>query len=168
MPKTELNGLTLDEIKVKRDECKKTIAELEQRCKEMDEKLFYDDLNEKLARVMDKWVKVKGFDSWDEIDDNPDGYRVFKVVGVTDWISNNEFHIDIDQGVYIGTVKINCSNKRTCAYAPRPDIVYIGNVDSYKTGDITKWEVITEKKAKSLIKKALDNITKHINKALVR
>ncbi len=156
--KDEFEKMTLEDLKVHYDECKKTIADLETRCKEMSKRIQIDAINEKLARIMNKWVKVKNFDYFDENDSEVYGYRVFKVVGVEDWISNNDFYLDIEQGLYVGEVEVH-NVKRT-------EVVILGNIKNYRTNDITKWQVITERRAKAFIKKGLEKATNQINKIL--
>lgn len=156
--KDEFEKMTLEDLKVHYDECKKTIADLETRCKEMSKRIQIDTINEKLARIMNKWVKVKNFDYFDENDSEVYGYRVFKVVGVEDWISNNDFYLDIEQGLYVGEVEVH-NVKRT-------EVVILGNIKNYRTNDITRWQVITERRAKAFIKKGLEKATNQINKIL--
>lgn len=152
----EFDTMTLEDLKVHYDECKKTIADLESRCKKMSKRIQIDAINEKLARIMNKWVKVKNFDYFDENDSVVYGYRVFKVVGVEDWISNNDFYLDIQQGLYVGEVEVH-DVKRT-------EVLILGNIRNYRTNDITKWQVITERQAKAFIKKGLEKAINQINK----
>lgn len=152
----EFDTMTLEDLKVHYDECKKTIADLESRCKKMSKRIQIDAINEKLARIMNKWVKVKNFDYFDENDSVVYGYRVFKVVGVEDWISDNDLYLDIQQGLYVGEVEVH-DVKRT-------EVVILGNIRNYRTNDITKWQVITERQAKAFIKKGLEKVTNQINK----
>ena len=154
----EFDTMTLEDLKVHYDECKKTIADLELLCKKMSKRIQIDTINEKLARIMNKWVKVKNIDYFDENDSEVYGYRVFKVVGVEDWISNNDFYIDIEHGLYVGEVEVN-DVKRT-------EVIILGNIRNYRTNDITKWQVITERQAKAFIQRGLDKATKQINKIL--
>ena len=154
----EFDTMTLEDLKAHYDECKKTIADLESRCKKMSKRIQIDAINEKLARIMNKWVKVKNFDYVDENDSVVYGYRVFKVVGVEDWISDNDFYLDIQQGLYVGEVEVR-DVKRT-------EVVILGNIRNYRTNDITKWQVITERQAKAFIKKGLEKATNQINKIM--
>lgn len=64
----EIDTMTLEDLKVHYDECKKTIADLESRCKKMSKMIQNDTINEKLARIINKWVKVKNIDYFDEND----------------------------------------------------------------------------------------------------
>lgn len=154
----EFDTMTLEDLRVHYDECKKTIADLESRCKKMSKRIQIDAINEKLARIMNKWVKVKNFDYFDENDSVVYGYRVFKVVGVEDWIPNNDFYFDIQQGLCVGEVEVH-GVKRT-------EVLILGNIRNYRTNDITKWQVITERQAKAFIKKGLEKATNQINKIM--
>lgn len=154
----EFDTMTLEDLRVHYDECKKTIADLESRCKKMSKRIQIDAINEKLARIMNKWVKVKNFDYFDENDSVVYGYRVFKVVGVEDWISDNDFYLDIQQGLYVGEVEVHD--------VKRIEVVILGNIRNYRTNDITKWQVITERQAKAFIKKGLEKATNQINKIM--
>ena len=152
----EFDGLTIDELKIKYDECKRSIDELQERRKKLEDRIHLDSLNEKLARIMGKWVKVKNFDWFDESNDKAYGYRVFKVVGVESWIQDNRFTIDIENGVYFGT---------TNSWDPNENyqvLEIIGNRRKYVTGDITKWQVISQKQARSFIRKVSDKISKKL------
>ena len=152
----EFDGLTIDELKIKYDECKRSIDELQERRKKLEDRIHLDSLNEKLARIMGKWVKVKNFDWFDESNDKAYGYRVFKVVGVENWIQDNRFEIDIENGVYFGT---------TNSWDPNENyqvLEIIGNRRKYVTGDITKWQVISQKQARNFISKVSDKISKRL------
>jgi len=152
----EFDGLTIDELKIKYDECKHSIDELQERRKKLEDRIHLDSLNEKLARIMGKWVKVKNFDWFDESNDKAYGYRVFKVVGVENWIQDNRFEIDIENGVYFGT---------TNSWDPNENyqvLEIIGNRRKYVTGDITKWQVISQKQARNFISKVSDKISKRL------
>jgi hypothetical protein len=152
----EFDGLTIDELKTKYDECKHSIDELQERRKKLEDRIHLDSLNEKLARIMGKWVKVKNFDWFDESNDKAYGYRVFKVVGVENWIQDNRFEIDIENGVYFGT---------TNSWDPNENyqvLEIIGNRRKYVTGDITKWQVISQKQARNFISKVSDKISKRL------
>ena len=57
------------------------------------------------------------------------------------WIQDNRFKIAIENGVFFGKFKDwALPNKMQ-------ELVIIGNQKNYETGDITKWQVITEKQA---------------------
>lgn len=150
----EFDGLTIDELKTKYDECKRSIEDLQERRKRLEDRIHLDSLNEKLARIMGKWVKVKNFAWIDESNEEVDGYRVFKVVGVEDWIQDNRFKIIIENGVFFGKFKEwSLPNKMQ-------DLIIIGNQKNYETGDITKWQVISQRQARTFIRNATDKIAK--------
>lgn len=156
--KNEFDGLTVDELKTRRDECQRSIDDLTARRQKLDDKIHIDILNGNLKRIMGKWVKVKNFAWIDESNEEVDGYRVFKVVGVESWIQDNRFKIIIEDGVFFGKFKEwSLPNKMQ-------ELVIIGNQKNYETGDITKWQVLTEKQAQKFM---VDNSTK-IFKAMAK
>lgn len=156
--KNEFDGLTVDELKTRRDECQRSIDDLTARRQKLDDKIHIDILNGNLKRIMGKWVKVKNFAWIDESNEEVDGYRVFKVVGVESWIQDNRFKIIIEDGVFFGKFKEwSLPNKMQ-------ELVIIGNQKNYETGDITKWQVLTEKQAQKFM---VDNSTK-IFKAIAK
>lgn len=147
----EFYGLTVDELKTRRDECQRSIDDLTARRQKLDDKIHIDILNGNLKRIMGKWVKVKNFTWIDESNEEVDGYRVFKVVGVESWIQDNRFKIIIEDGVFFGKFKEwSLPNKMQ-------ELVIIGNQKNYETGDITKWQVLTEKQAQKFM---IDNSAK--------
>lgn len=149
--KNEFDGLTVDELKTRRDECQRSIDDLIARRQKLDNKIHIDILNGNLKRIMGKWVKVKNFAWIDESNEEVDGYRVFKVVGVEDWIQDNRFKIVIENGIFFGKFKEwSLPNKMQ-------ELVIIGNQKNYETGDITKWQVLTEKQAQKFM---IDNSAK--------
>lgn len=156
--KNEFDGLTVDELKTRRDECQRSIDDLTARRQKLDDKIHIDILNGNLKRIMGKWVKVKNYAWIDESNEEVDGYRVFKVVGVESWIQDNRFKIIIENGVFFGKFKEwSLPNKMQ-------ELVIIGNQKNYETGDITKWQVLTEKQAQKFM---IDNSTK-IFKAMAK
>lgn len=149
--KNEFDGLTVDELKTRRDECQRSIDDLTARRQKLDDKIHIGILNDNLKRIMGKWVKVKNFAWIDESNEEVDGYRVFKVVGVESWIQDNRFKIIIEDGVFFGKFKEwSLPNKMQ-------EFVIIGNQKNYETGDITKWQVLTEKQAQKFM---VDNSAK--------
>lgn len=154
----EFYGLTVDELKTRRDECQRSIDDLTARRQKLDDKIHIDILNGNLKRIMGKWVKVKNFAWIDESNEEVDGYRVFKVVGVESWIQDNRFKIIIEDGIFFGKFKEwSLPNKMQ-------ELVIIGNQKNYETGDITKWQVLTEKQARKFM---VDNSVK-IFKAMTK
>ena len=91
--KNEFDGLTVDELKARRDECQRSIDELLGKRQKLNDKIHIDILNGNLKRIMNKWVKVKNYTWIDESNEEVYGYRVFKVVGVESWIQDNRFKI---------------------------------------------------------------------------
>ena len=149
--KNEFDGLTVDELKTRRDECQRSIDDLIARREKLDNKIHIGILNGNLKRIMGKWVKVKNFAWIDESNEEVDGYRVFKVVGVESWIQDNRFKIIIEDGIFFGKLKEwSLPNKMQ-------ELVIIGNQKNYETGDITKWQVLTEKQAQKFM---IDNSAK--------
>lgn len=143
--KNEFDGLTVDELKARRDECQRSIDELLGKRQKLDDKIHIDILNGNLKRIMNKWVKVKNYTWIDESNEEVYGYRVFKVVGVESWIQDNRFKIAIENGVFFGKFKDwALPNKMQ-------EVVIIGNQTNYETGDITEWQVITEKQAQKFM-----------------
>ena len=59
--KNEFDGLTVDELKARRDECQRSIDELLGKRQKLDDKIHIDILNGNLKRIMNKWVKVKNY-----------------------------------------------------------------------------------------------------------
>lgn len=156
--KNEFDDLTVDELKRKREECQHSINDLIARRDKLDNKIHIDILNSNLKRIMGKWVKVKNYDWIDESNEQVDGYRVFKVVGVESWIQDNRFKIIIEDGVFFGKFKEwSLPNKMQ-------DLVIIGNQKNYETGDITKWQVISQRQARTFIRNAADKISKTLGR----
>ena len=152
--KNEFDGLTVDELKARRDECQRSIDELLGKRQKLDDKIHIDNLNGNLKRIMNKWVKVKNYTWIDESNEEVYGYRVFKVVGVESWIQDNRFKIAIENGVFFGKFKDwALPNKMQ-------ELVIIGNQKNYETGDITKWQVISQRQARTFIRNATDKISK--------
>ena len=152
--KNEFDGLTVDELKARRDECQSSIDKLLEKRQKLDDKIHIDILNGNLKRIMNKWVKVKNYTWIDESNEEVYGYRVFKVVGVESWIQDNRFKIAIKNGVFFGKFKDwVLPNKMQ-------EVVIIGNQTNYETGDITKWQVISQRQARTFIRNATDKISK--------
>lgn len=59
--KNEFDGLTVDELKARRDECQRSIDELLGKRQKLNDKIHIDILNGNLKRIMNKWVKVKNY-----------------------------------------------------------------------------------------------------------
>ena len=152
--KNEFDGLTVDELKARRDECQSSIDELLGKRQKLDDKIHIDILNGNLKRIMNKWVKVKNYTWTDESNEEVYGYRVFKVVGVESWVQDNRFKIAIEKGVFFGKFKDwALPNKMQ-------EVVIIGNQTNYETGDITKWQVISQRQARTFIRNVADKISK--------
>ena len=103
--KNEFDGLTVDELKARRDECQRSIDELLGKRQKLDDKIHIDILNGNLKRIMNKWVKVKNYTWIDESNEEVYGYRVFKVVGVESWVQDNRFKIAIENGFSSASLK---------------------------------------------------------------
>ena len=132
--KNEFDGLTVDELKTRRDECQRSIDDLIARRQKLDDKIHIDILNGNLKRIMGKWVKVKNYAWIDESNEEVDGYRVFKVVGVESWIQDNRFKIIIEDGVLgqpgVASFEYNTHNGRFV------------NFEEGKTADLPRKQVV--------------------------
>lgn len=122
------------------------------------DRLLLDDVNGKLARIMDKWVVIPGWDPSDE-SDGDNYFRLGKVVGAKKWDGNDRYILQFSRLVYMGHGKkgdqydkhvqsINFTNKK--------------DMDNHCVGDIKLVKVITARKASKMIDDALYSITRRL------
>ena len=122
------------------------------------DRLMLDDINGKLARIMDKWVVIPGWDPCDE-SDGDNYFRLGKVVGVKKWEGNDRYSLQFSRLVYMGHAKKNDqydNNAQTIQFSRKKDM------DNHCVGDIKRAKVITARKASKMIDVALDSITRRM------
>ena len=122
------------------------------------DRLMLDDINGKLARIMNKWVVIPGWDPCDE-SDGDNYFRLGKVVGVKKWEGNDRYSLQFSRLVYMGHAKKNDqydNNAQTIQFSRKKDM------DNHCVGDIKRAKVITARKASNMIDVALDSITRRM------
>ena len=124
------------------------------------DRVLRTELNEKLARIMDKWVLIPGFHTADEMDDTK-YFRLGKVVGVEKWRGNNEFELVMDHLVYLGH-----ANKGDTYDHAVQEIMFTNGDDKSKhvVGDIDRVKVITARKASKLIEEQMNSVTRRLKR----
>ena len=141
-------------------EIETTVEKLYDERNRIRDRVLRTELNEKLDRIMDKWVLIPGFHTVDEMDDTK-YYRLGKVVGVEKWRGNNEFELVMDHLVYLGHAK----KGDTYDHAVQ-EIMFTNGDDKSKhvVGDIDRIKVITARKASSLIDGQLNAVTRRLKR----
>lgn len=128
------------------------IKKLEQDQHELSEAIQLKKLNAEIGRVMNRWVKVPNYHWIDEKNEQVEGYRYFKVVGVNKWEGRNAFKMCVRNVVYIG----------------KHDVDFIPNSDEYHVDDLHNWKVVSEETVEKAIKNAREKINKKFDSILVK
>lgn len=154
--KADMANMTSDQVMARVEEITEKIdALMKERC-ELENGLDLTCANKKLDRIVGKWVRINGWNDFEE-DVKTSHYRICHIDSAETWCFGDTFKLRVRYIAYLS--KIPKSAALDIGFgAMKPDVITVN--------DVTKVRVLTLERAKDELKALGNTVIKRIEKIL--